>query len=145
MKITEWFARAVAAWLMPEWENIFATYEWDYETWVLTNSEKNTKEIWLHDCFDPIPYINGAEDTLQYIQLRKNGKDLYSLEWRKPTEQDVSKMCWFYDADSIGITLSTLAVCDFQRRQYDEDYFFLLADHGRLAPTEADFKRIYGE
>lgn len=143
MKITEWFCRTVAVGLIPEWPDIYAEMHTvtvdglEQQQYCCVSKVKEDDNFCL-----PYNYIESFDGT---IQLRQNNKDLYSLEWRKPTEQDVSKMCWFYDADSIGITLSTLAVCDFQRRQYDEDYFFLLADHGRLAPTEADFKRIYGE
>lgn len=138
MNITEWFARAVAAGLMPEWEDIIAS-----------TGVNKTNRIWRLE--DPnynistwIPYNLQWGVPGEKIVLRRKGKDLYSLEWRKPTEQDVGKMCWFYDSDENYITLAILAICDFQRRQYDEDYFFLLADHGQIAPTEADFIKEYG-
>jgi hypothetical protein len=143
MKITEWFARAVAAGLMPECKEITAIFlkiSGDY-FWVITggNSWQDMKTYYS------IPSDLVSESNDKKITLHSNGKDLYSLEWRKPTKQDVGKMCWLLTIDSFDgkvIMLISLAEEDL----YSEfSYQILLADHGQIAPTEADFLKVYGD
>lgn len=141
LTIQQWFARAVAAGLMPEWENVWAIY---------------TKSGWvLRDCQGGESYYIPVElspiSKSNTIQLRSNGKDLYSLEWRKPTEQDVGKMCWVKHYDrSIKILPIENVRIDNRVSFISSNSLYnikdcLLADHGQIAPTESDFKRIYGE
>lgn len=100
------------------------------------------------DCDFCLPY-NYTKLFDGIIQLRKDGKDLYSLEWRRPTEQDIGKMCWFADVcfdDNKRLHLDSLYGIENTYLDTHDNGFehCLLADHGQLAPTEEDFKRIYG-
>jgi hypothetical protein len=132
MKITEWFARAVVAGLMRTSSDLKATY--DGYNWIITDDQTGFEVD--NDVVDSAEYI-GDE-----IQLRKDGKDLYSLEWRKPTESDIGKMCWYYDEEFSSITLFDFSYTDLKGiEESGEEY--LIADHGQIAPNEADFKRIY--
>lgn len=155
MNIQEWFARAVAAGLMPDsLKNVYAKYMCynnDSWFWVIYNAE--------FDGLIPIEYMkieiknlsgldkDGSGDQ-RTIQLRKDGKDLYSLEWRKPTESDVGKMCWISEPDGVlmlaeisGIGLWAITVLNKKGKPYTVQNV-LLANHP-FPPTEQDFKRIY--
>jgi hypothetical protein len=130
MTITEWFCRAVTAGLMPEYKNISVNavgtnihmiYDVDTDNLITTVYTIQTE---------------GEDDS---IQLRKDGKDLYSLEWRKPTKQDVGRMCWCNQSYCGRFELL------YQKIYEDSDISNCLADHGAIAPTEADFLKAYGE
>jgi hypothetical protein len=126
MTITEWFARAVAAGLMPEWKNVIAYWSGD------------TANVYNDDTDES--FQTGIDvDEFDCIQLRKDGKDLYSLEWRKPTKQDVGRMCWCNQSYCGRFELL------YQKIYEDSDISNCLADHGAIAPTEADFLKAYGE
>lgn len=140
LSVTEWFARAVAAGLMPECKEVTAIFlkiSGDY-FWVITggNSWQDMKTYYS------ITSDLISESNDKKITLRSNGKDLYSLEWTKPTEQDVGKMCWFWNRSAIS-----LVALDYHRLNLianNVDFCGLLADHGQIAPTEADFLKVYG-
>ena len=155
MRITEWFARAVAAGLMPDDEDISGriVFTEGKRTIMLFNESKEiyrVEELWNSNST-----VIG-NDT----QLRKDGKDLFGLEWRKPTEGDVGKMCWFYsNRNHKDKTVYCAELFEFQNEfnvmgtkfiyhlagEYARpEKYCLLADHNQVAPTEADFKRIYG-
>lgn len=155
MKITEWFCRAVAAGLMPKWENIYST-QIGINSFVIASPDKGYIEI-CNTNIDAFKMFENIALIDNSVILRSNGKDLYSLEWRRPTEQDVGKMCWL----RIGgcIILAELKdmyqeLCEntnwlywIYNTSYDGSFTddILLADHGQITPTESDFKRIYGE
>lgn len=150
MKITEWFARLVAAGLIPtKWDNIETIYK-PSKGWVIYNNHPNDSDVIV------VKHKVGQGKDYCIIQLRKDGKDLYSLEWRKPTSEDIGKMCWFYDNNKDIVLLSEIRQYwslsnTFQPEKFcfEEDqfsyYYCLLADHGQIAPTEDDFKQVYGE
>jgi hypothetical protein len=139
MTIQEWYARAVAAGLMPDWKNIIAYWSGD------------TANVYNDDTDQYIE--TGIEvDEFDHIQLRSNGKDLYSLEWRKPTEHDIGKMCWFWSYNFITClsklhTILSHHACSQNTYMGNSVHacYCLLADHGAIAPTEADFLKAYGE
>ena len=86
------------------------------------------------------------KDNNKKITLRKDGVNLYELEWRKPTEYDIGKMCWLKDDELGCIALTMFSNCDFEFMKiepYNSKY--LLADHGQIAPTEQDFIKVYGD
>ena len=142
--IQQYFAEMSAAGLVPDCKqahNIYACQVNWFECWHIKLMEKNQR-----DPFSVIiiPYSIIAKSGISVIQLRSNGKDLAKLEWQKPTEQDVGKMCWFYSCDYSGfITLSELGSCDEERMKHDESYLCLLATHGRLCPEPSDFEEVY--
>ncbi len=136
MKITEWFARAVAAGLMPDWKNIYVKRNHE-DSIMFYNNINCDEEIMLN--YDSNIYV---EDC----QLRKDGKDLFKLEWRKPTEHDVRKMCWFIDGDNIILAELKNILNDRMhkyRTNFDGFVYCILADHGQIAPTKEDFERVY--
>lgn len=157
LTIQEWFARSVAAGLMPECNYAFAEYS---ESWhgvkewsIYTGMTENCRDTIL--VRKVIEKPDDEEDAR--VSLRKDGKDLYLLEWRKPTEQDVGKMCWFANENSHRrIEIDAFGYLNKMCNEYNNQlcyfaygsgyihYYCLLADHGRLAPTEADFIKVYG-
>lgn len=136
MKITEWFARAVSAGLVPEWGDIIADYFPSSKEWHIGSLEKNLSFI--------IPNIEtikqGDRNT---IQLRKDGKDLYSLEWRKPTENDIGKKTWMLACDGT-LLLQTITEISISRGQL-KAFPCLLADHGQICPDVESFRKVYDE
>ena len=95
MTITEYFARMCAAGLMPtsqECNEILAVY--GRFGWALRFGDG--KNYYIPIELSPIAKCN-------VIQLRKDGVNLYELEWRKPTEQDVGKMCWHLNNNVISL------------------------------------------
>ena len=144
MTITEYFCRMCAAGLMPEWENI----------WYRCGEIKDGSNCCnTYNSMEVCKYLN-VEKPDDAFQLRKDGVNLYKLEWRKPDVEDVGKMCWFWRPNTIildyllGITLDEeLNLVYYDRlnefvvnHSYD---YCLLADHGQLAPTEQDFIKVY--
>ena len=145
MDIKEYWARLVASGLAPDWEsieNIIAIYDGEY--WVIQIYSSDS----LLYAYRANKYsIESSECIGDEIQLRKDGVDLYHLDWRKPTEQDIGKMFWFYNDDYNAIVLANLEV---ENGQYKYDfrlppYDCLLASHGQIAPTIEDFKQVYGD
>lgn len=148
LTIQQWFAKAVAAGLMSEWHgikackaNITSPNNW----WEL---HTNNNLIFMRLMYAPIRCER--KDPI-IINLRIDGKDLYSLEWRKPNEQDVGKMCWFL-LPNLGIIQSIIAdikylgkVKHYLTKNSVYCPYCLLADHGQIAPDEEAFKRAYGD
>ena len=152
MTITEYFARMCAAGLAPDWDNIWAL-EVDNKTVYLADMDfihcaigHSHKATLIHD----------VSTTQREIQLRKDGVNLYQLEWRKPTEQDIGKMCWFYNEEPNikGYNVTKDILKDLYNNCYyigywedDKTYYdyCLLADHEQIIPTVEDFKKVYGE
>ncbi len=140
LTIQEWFARAVAAGLMPDDEDISGriVFTEGKRTIMLFNESKEiyrVEELWNSNST-----VIG-NDT----QLRKDGKDLFGLEWRKPTEGDVGKMCWLSTTDAYDRKI-VMCITLTEEDLYSEfSYQTLIADHGQISPTEQNFKRIYGE
>lgn len=142
MKITEWFCRTVAVGLIPEWPDIYAEMHTvtvdglEQQQYCCVSKVKEDDNFCL-----PYNYIESFDGT---IQLRQNNKDLYSLEWRKPTKEDYGKSAWFI-TETKHIILKVV-IDDYDEYCINNEYrMYLLANHGQIAPTEADFKRIYGE
>ena len=149
-EIQEFWAELVTSGLAPDWSDVIAS----------TGANKN--RIWRLE--DPnynistwIPFNLQWGAKSERIQLRSNGIDLVKLKWQKPTEQDVGKMCWFYDQDIKSVTLNKLldlshsfsdhsipifkmALMSYKTEWYN---YCLLAIHGRLAPTIDDFEECY--
>lgn len=141
LTITEWFARAVAVGLMPDVEGIYA--EW--------SERDGFWELYIDNTLMQNIIICSDGKKSEQIQLRKDGKDLFELEWRKPTESDIGKMCWVrhYDRTIKLLLIENVRINSrvsfINSNSLYEIKDCLLADHGQIAPTEADFKRIYGE
>jgi hypothetical protein len=145
MKITEYWATLVAVGLAHKFKNVEARLDINFKktpTWFIKVDNGGTS--WCNWQVDDCELQEGHK----IVQLRKDGKDLYKLEWRKPTLDDVGKMCWF----STGYGSMELAKLKEIKLGYKADTitsyeynYCLLADHGQVSPTEADFKRIYGE
>ena len=141
MKITEYWARLVASGLAPDCENVFLYINRILKYYSIRNDNYNHTLLIKTEKDDTLIFNSNNE-----IQLRKDSVDLYHLEWRKPTEQDIGKMCWFYNDDYNAIVLANLEVENGQYR-YDfrlPPYDCLLANHGQIAPTAEDFKQVYG-
>ena len=93
MTITEYFARMCAAGIDPKGNNIKAKLasmnprvDNKYNWYMLLDSDNCIifdlrSDLGRHD----------IEITEKEIQLRKDGVNLYELEWNKSTEQDVGK------------------------------------------------------
>ena len=135
LTIQQWFARAVAAGLMPEWENVWAIYT--KSGWVLRDCQGG-KSYYIPVELSPISKSNT-------IQLRKDSKDLYSLEWRKPTKQDIGRHIWILERwSSTRLSYIDCSIADFDENG-NNCTKAILADHGQIAPTEQNFKQAYGE
>ena len=128
--IQEYFAELSAAGLAPDWSDVIANTGANKANriWRLEDPNYNIS-TWI-----PFNLQWGAKS--ERIQLRSNGIDLVKLEWQKPIEQDVGKMCWVYDKEYDVIGLMKLRQSDFP---FPEDEYCLLATHGRLAPRPEDF------
>ena len=146
MDIKEYWARLVASGLAPKEDNICASYN-PYRSHYLKIADDNRLLL----CANFKNTI--CEKAIDPIQLRKDGVDLYHLEWRKPTEQDIGKMCWFLVGyDEGGIMLSSLWAVD-ENNIYgaeanivtDTSEYCLMASYGQIAPTIKDFKQVYGD
>jgi hypothetical protein len=145
MLIQEYWAKLVVSGLAPECDNIFAVWE-SIETfggsfdkcWLLRQTNYETDYY-----FDFIPSLNIDKpvDNKFTIQLRKDGIDLYKLEWQKPTEVDIGKMCWFYNRNAIS--LSDLDKYKFDLINNNCQFFCVLTTNGRLCPTVEDFEEAY--
>lgn len=146
MNIKEYWARLVVANLAPDWKNVIAVLGATNQ-WLLSNCEPFPEII-------ETPRIIGIKDDTE-IQLRKDGVDLYKLEWRKPTEEDIGKMCWFYDGYyknwNYGILYNITLLyypenTNVKKTNHHQGWGrCLLADHGQIAPTEQDFIEVYNE
>ena len=137
--IQQYFAEMSAAGLVPDCKqahNIYACQVNWFECWHIKLMEKNQR-----DPFSVIiiPYNIIAKSGISVIQLRKDGKDLVKLEWQKPTEQDVGKMCWVCSKACGVIGLLELRKKDFP---FDDDELTLLATHGRLCPEPSNFEEV---
>jgi hypothetical protein len=82
------------------------------------------------------------------IQLRKDGIDLVKLQWQKPTEADIGKMCWFYTFRDGIILCKLKSVLKEGAFIANETVSFnytkcLLATNGRICPTIEDFEEAY--
>lgn len=184
MKITEYWAKLVAAGLAPNYENMYAIYgkfvtadESTEYGWYFT-STLDDDDLDYYDFYPSIECEKCCEDTV--IQLRKDGVNLYELEWRIPKHEDIGKMCYestcfcYYD---IGIRKvydsdfhPDIENCNCKHKKYscyssnyfcelDTEYYqgndvcndrclqnkLLLVEHGQIAPTLEDFKKVYGE
>ena len=144
MNIKEYWARLVDSGLAPDWDNVVAHWYRESEAWGLDNNKSGGRVL------STIPSLEHPKDQ-EYkncvIQLRKDGKDLYELEWRKPTEEDVGKMCWFYNEIGMdNIPEISLTKLDDIEEDIDEENenCCLLADHGQIAPTPEDFIKVFG-
>ena len=97
MEIKEYWSILVAAGLIEEWENMEAIYK-PITGWVIYENHPNDLDaivIGKHKV--------SSGKNFAIIQLRKDGVNLYELEWIKPTEQDIGKMCWFWDDEFNAI------------------------------------------
>lgn len=150
MNIKEWYAVAVAAGLMPKDYCIYG------ESYIDSNLNYGIRLV--NHSNDTIFTIEGfSSKPLSTIALRKDGVDLYKLEWRKPTaDDDIGKKCWFWNGiGNLGITSSklyrdwffeTLTGEHLVRSDEGIDYrYCLLADHRQIAPTEEDFMEVFNE
>jgi len=135
MTIQEYWAKLVAAGLAPDWGNVHGIM---YKGSAIFYSDIE---------------LLFQSDLEEVSQLRKDGIDLVYLEWQKPTEQDIGKMCWLRKGTKSNIECGILKESKKWNNFYGdyaykdnngEDYrFFLSATHGRLAPNVEDFERAY--
>jgi len=142
MTIQEYWTKLVAARLAPE-----SKYAWADSS---QYKDGIRIKVWIgKDEYMVLP-TTLIDKIDKPIQLRKDGIDLVHLEWRKPTKQDIGKMCWFYDRHNNTITLSELRnyLPNEIVWRYESNCMFyseaIFATHSRLAPTIKDFKEIYG-
>ena len=154
MKITEWFSRGVASGIILRVQNIKFSLEHipgqgENKDWYLIFDGGNC----VRKCDIPIP-INTPDRLENPIQLRKDGVDLYHLEWIKPTKEDIGKMCWVKDEYDDRIT-----IMEFSKKMFllmnpnsmklpktrNIYYRVLIASHGQICPKLEDFKQVYGD
>jgi len=145
-EIQEFWAELVTAGLLPFANCENATAKYHGCAWRIRLS--NDIHIYDMNIFD-LKSTNNYEP----IQLRSNGIDLVKLEWQKPTEQDVGKMCWFWDFE-IGLIVHG-ELCLNKDMDYDGQFavklnneyepyeYCLVATHGRLAPEPKNFEEAY--
>jgi len=142
--ITKYWARLVAAGLAPEDKEVYA--------------ENFSTDIQIPHIFNNDIYINlsGLHERLKIpiIQLRKDGKDLFKLEWRMPTKNDIGKKCWFLVGWDAGNRSQGIMLSNFEEKypigyafetnmQPDLSKYCLVADYGQICPTFEDFRRIF--
>lgn len=140
MEITEYWARLVASGLAPDWDNV----------WYAQGELRDEEYLSETRASLEVPAHFEMYYSKEPFKLREEGIDLYRLEWRKPTKEDVKKMCWFINknGDIIKYTWLNEVECGHKIMRFRVGGIWyrqcLLADYGQIAPTVADFKRIYG-
>lgn len=134
--IQQYFAELVAAGLAPDWKNIEArlnvNFSSKHTTWFIRVD--NGYVGWCNWQVDNCALAGGHE----VIQLRKDGKDLVKLAWRRPTKNDVGKQCWMLSSGVLS--LFTLEDGDLSMLAGEP---LLLATNGRLCPEISDFEEVY--
>lgn len=152
MNILEYWAKLVAAGLISEnLKNVYARNHFLLKTWIIYSPENLDPNSDLGVIcriqmnYNELSNFERMQD--KDIQLRKDGKDLYPLEWRKPTEDDIDKMCWFRQKEIILDSLFSIEEKKYYDRLYGSYYelyeYCLVADHGQLSPTQEDFEKVY--
>ena len=141
--IQEYWSKLVAAGLTPNWQNtVGGIYEIGNAFVIYFKDDKSIQNNILEIRTTDLCKLS------ERIQLSKNGIDLVKLEWRKPTEQDVEKMCWImlYDKTLLIAKIEKVSIYGYISC-YDNNSLYninvLLATHGRLAPTIEDFEEVY--
>ena len=85
MNIKEYWAKLVASGLAPDWDDVWVI-PLTHPTQIILAPVSNLEQI-LSTYIENIRISSSICDEFDNtIQLRKDGIDLYKLEWQKPTE-----------------------------------------------------------